>query len=148
MIAGLSHTLCRRSMQTTWRCCVQKAWCWTFRQKASQRRSQVSIKKLNASKPLTTCRKGSSLSKPKVSDHRWENCNGHLFTGYRATGIKAAGALYRLLFGTWETTLLMCHQFYGNSAKRETKEQSSEVHTVAQLSAKRRGCNKECRTKP
>jgi len=31
MVVGLPHTLYRRSMQTTWRCCVQKAWCWTFR---------------------------------------------------------------------------------------------------------------------
>jgi hypothetical protein len=32
------------------------------------------------------------------------NCNGYkLFTGYRLTGIKAAGALHRVLYGTWES---------------------------------------------
>jgi len=31
------------------------------------------------------------------------NCNRYkLFTGYRLAGIKAAGALHRVLYGTWE----------------------------------------------
>ncbi|MEJ7677485.1 MAG: hypothetical protein WKG06_06360 [Segetibacter sp.] len=28
------------------------------------------------------------------------DCSSYLFTGYRTTGIKAAGALHRLLYGT------------------------------------------------
>jgi len=31
------------------------------------------------------------------------DCNGYkLFRGYRLTGIKAAGSLHRVLYGTWE----------------------------------------------
>jgi len=33
MAVGLPHTSCSWGVQTTWRCCVQKAWCWTFGQK-------------------------------------------------------------------------------------------------------------------
>jgi hypothetical protein len=38
------------------------------------------------------------------------NCNGHLITGYRAGGIKAAGTLHRLIYGTWDAILLMCQK--------------------------------------
>jgi len=31
-------------------------------------------------------------------------------TGYRSTGIEAAGILHRLLYGTWETTITMSWQ--------------------------------------
>lgn len=35
------------------------------------------------------------------------NCNGYkLFTGYRLTGIKAAGALHGVLYGTWDSFLV------------------------------------------
>jgi hypothetical protein len=68
--------------------------------KGSIESSQVSVEKLNFTEPLTTCRNGSLLSKPEVSNYRWDNCNGHLRSGYRATGIKAAGSLHRLLFET------------------------------------------------
>ena len=57
MADGLPHTLCSQGMQTTWRRCVQKAWCWTFRQKVVWRHYQVCVKKLNANEPLMTCRK-------------------------------------------------------------------------------------------
>jgi hypothetical protein len=49
-----------------------------------------------------TCRKGSLLLKVLVSNHRYDYCNGKLFTDYKTTGIKAARTLYRLLYGTWE----------------------------------------------
>lgn len=57
---------------------------------------QVSIRKLNESEPLMICRKGLLVGKTTGSLHRWEDCNGQLFTGYRPTGTKAAAALYRL----------------------------------------------------
>jgi len=31
MVVGLPHSLCRQRLQTTWRCCTQKVWCWAFR---------------------------------------------------------------------------------------------------------------------
>jgi hypothetical protein len=68
--------------------------------KGDVKHHQVRVKKLNIIEPLMKCRNGSSLLKPEVSNYRWDNCNGHLFTGYRTAGIKAAGALHRLLFGT------------------------------------------------
>jgi len=63
MADGLPHTLCSQGMQTTWRRCVQKAWCWTFRQKVVWRHYQVCVKKLNANEPLMTCRKGKLADK-------------------------------------------------------------------------------------
>jgi hypothetical protein len=65
------------------------------------KRDQVHVKKLNANEPLMTCRKRNLVGKTvgfcaltglTVTDK--------LFTGYRPTGIKTAGALHRLLYGT------------------------------------------------
>jgi hypothetical protein len=61
---------------------------------------QVSVKKLNIIEPLMKCRNGSSSCKSQSFLDGCDNCNGKLLTGYRLTGIKAAGALHRLLFGT------------------------------------------------
>ena len=35
MAVGLPRTSCSWCLQTTWRCCIQKVWYWTFRQKVS-----------------------------------------------------------------------------------------------------------------
>jgi hypothetical protein len=56
------------------------------------------------------------VSKSKgLHDNLAMNCNGNLLTGYRLAGIKAAGSLHRLLFGTWETASLMCQGLCRNS---------------------------------
>ena len=134
MVVGLPHTLYRQSMQTTWRCCDQKAWCWTFRQKVSLKRHQVSVKKLNANEPLMTCRKGSSLLKVSVCDCWYENCSGYLFTGYRTTGIKVAGSLHRLLYETWEAYRLMCNEALQEVFffRKRLFNKYSTVHTATQ----------------
>ena len=63
----------------------------------------MSIKKLNESEPSDGVSKGLLVVKNigfRTSDVT--NCSGKLHTGYRTTGIKAAGTLYRLMYGTWE----------------------------------------------
>jgi len=69
--------------------------------KGSVRHYQVHVKKLNANEPLKKCRKEKLVGKT-VGFIRQDrtNCNGQLFTGYRPTGIKTAGALHRLLYET------------------------------------------------
>ena len=47
-----------------------------------------------------------------------------LLTGYRTGGIEATAVLHRLLYGTWEASLLMCQKLCRNSdIKRETVQQ-------------------------
>ena len=74
------------------------------------KRDQVSVKKPKANEPLKTCRKDNLVGETAGFDApAGRNCNGQLFTparlrhsggGYRPTGIKTAGALHRLLYGT------------------------------------------------
>ncbi|MBX3257687.1 MAG: hypothetical protein KF862_26400 [Chitinophagaceae bacterium] len=52
-----------------------------------------------------------------------DNCNRKLLTGYRSTGIKTAGALHRLLFGTGEASLLMCQKLCRKFFFRATVQQ-------------------------
>ena len=62
---------------------------------------QVSVKKLNESKPADEVSKRLLvMQKPKFPRLRRQTVTDNLLTGYRLTGIKAAGALHRLLFGT------------------------------------------------
>jgi hypothetical protein len=69
--------------------------------KGSVRHYQVRVKKLNANEPLMTCRKRNLVGKTVgFFALTGRHCNGQLFTGYRPTGIKTAGALHRLLYET------------------------------------------------
>jgi hypothetical protein len=62
---------------------------------------QVRVKKLNESKPTDEVSKRLLvLQKPKFPRLRRQTVTDNLLTGYRHTGIKAAAALHRLLFGT------------------------------------------------
>jgi hypothetical protein len=65
---------------------------------------QVSVRKLSFTEPSQDMSKRQLVSESKGFYDRCEfNCNGYkLFTGYRLTGIKAAGTLHRVLYGTWE----------------------------------------------
>lgn len=100
--------------------------------KGSVRQGQVSVKKLNFTEPLMKCRKGSLLSKPEVSNSHWDNCNGHLRSGYRATGIKAAGSLHRLLFETWEAACWCAKSFAGGFFLRRLWIRRETVQTATQ----------------
>ena len=62
MEVGLPHRSCGWCLQTTWSCCIQKVWCWTFRQEVSYNGIRC-VKKLNASESLKTCRKGLLIDK-------------------------------------------------------------------------------------
>ena len=64
-------------------------------------RDQVSVKKPNANESLKICRKDNLVGETVGFDApTGRNCDGQLFTGYRPTGIKMAGALHRLLYET------------------------------------------------
>jgi len=76
MAVGLPYTPFSRSVQTAWRCFVQKTRCWTFRLKGVLTH-QVRVMELNANKPLTTCRKELSRRQNcRYFSHRQDNCNG------------------------------------------------------------------------
>jgi len=87
MAEGLPYTPFSRSVQTAWRCFVQKARYWTFRLKGSVLRDQVCVMELNVNEPgrtivqrgepLMTCRKELSRRQNcRYFSHRQENCNG------------------------------------------------------------------------
>lgn len=42
------------------------------------------------------------MSKPHSHVQVWDKSNGHLLTGWTASGVKMAGVMWRLLFGTGE----------------------------------------------
>ena len=115
MVVGLPHTPCRRSLQTTWRCCIQKIWCWAFRQKVPLKASG----ECKGAERKWTVRR--HVEKVPCCLKHWfrtinvTNCSGNLLTGYRATGIKTAATLRRLLYRTWEAYLLMGTKLCKNS---------------------------------
>lgn len=61
---------------------------------------QVSVKKLNESEPLMKCRKVTCWQKHGIRNYHVITVTEGCLTGYRLTGIKVAGSLHRLLFGT------------------------------------------------
>ena len=65
--------------------------------------------KVNRSKK---CRNNSLLVKLLICDFDRKTVADKLHTGYRPTGIEAAGILHRLLYGTWEATTTMCTKPY------------------------------------
>ncbi len=77
MAGGLPYTPFSRSVQTAWRCFVQKARYWTFRVKGPVKRDQVRVMELNVNKPLMTCRKELSWRQNcRYFSRGQEDCNG------------------------------------------------------------------------
>ena len=58
------------------------------------------------------CRNNYLLVKLLACDTDRKTVADKLRTGYRPTGIEAAGILHRLLYGTWEATITMCEKPY------------------------------------
>ena len=123
MAVDLPHTSCSWCLQTTWRCCIQKIWCWTFRQKVSLQAVSGKCKEAERKWIVEDVSKGIICwqnYRYRCADRRI--AADKLFTGCRSTGIKTTGALHnlsrpfgRLLFGTWEAALLMCETLCRNS---------------------------------
>jgi len=64
------------------------------------KKSQVSIKELNKTEPLLTCRKINTCQNYWLPAADRKTAAEELITGCRAGGIKTAGTLYRLIYGT------------------------------------------------
>jgi hypothetical protein len=103
MADGLPHTLYSQGMQTIRlrRTVFKRHGAERSGKRSRLKRNQVRVKKLNANEPLTTCRKDNLVGKTVGFDALTGlTVTDKLFTGYRPTGIKMAGALHRLLYET------------------------------------------------
>lgn len=101
MRAGPSDSDCRIRVQTTGCCFVPMIEVVSETEKAGQTR-QVSAGKVNVSEPLRTCRKRMDVIENRLQLLACDQLGGHLRTARAVTGIKAARAQHRLLYGTWE----------------------------------------------
>jgi len=64
------------------------------------------------------------------------DCSGYkLFTGYRLTGIKAAGALHRVLYGTWENFLVDVPD-----GRRENQNADTDVINIIEVMIATQSC--------
>ena len=82
-----------RRMDNSCQCCI----------KDGSRPTAYVVQTKYANHLKVLCLKGMVLNvqaKGVCKDIRYVDCSSYLFTGYRTTGIKAAGALHRLLYET------------------------------------------------
>src|SRR2546427_7106677 len=118
MGVGPPESPCRGRLQTTASWAGTTAGVVSVAEKASRGGRQVRAGKANESEPLMTRREAKMMSKPGWTDSPGRSLGGVLCTAQAASGVKAARARFRLLFGTWEAATPMLPRARTNPAWR------------------------------